>query len=253
MGCWRPSPRSRPEDAIYVQTDRDKTGDKGTNTGTIWKIPLTGGTPEIFVEGLGRPRGLGRLPDGRVVMSDRNRNTVVILDLATKVITPLAGSGVPGFLDGRGAGARFNDPYGLAVLPDGNVLIAEAMNHVIRKVTLDGEVSVFAGDGKPGMKDDRDKLKARFDGPIDVAVDVAGNVFVSDGGNHRIRRISSDGVVETVAGDGTRGFADGTGATAKFYGQEQIDVTPDGKTIYVSDGNGGDEQPFHRIRSISVP
>ncbi|HVJ95012.1 MAG TPA: hypothetical protein VM580_34775, partial [Labilithrix sp.] len=241
------------EDAIYVQTDRDKNGDKGPNTGTIWKVPIAGGAPEVFVEGLGRPRGLGRLPDGRVVVSDRIRNALFLLDLATKVMTPLAGSGVPGFRDGRGAGAMFNDPYGVAVLPDGNVLVAEANNHVIRKVTLEGDVSVFAGDGKPGMTDDPDKLKARFDGPVDVAVDVAGNVFVSDGGNHRIRRISSDGVVETVAGDGTRGFADGVGATAKFYGQEQVDVMPDGKTIYVSDGNGGDDQPFHRIRKISVP
>ena len=241
------------EHGIYVQSDRDRNGDKGLNTGTIWKVGIGGGTPEVFIEGLGRPRGLARLLDGRMVVSDRTRNTISILDLSTKALTLLAGSGTAGFVDGRGAAAQFNDPYGVAVLPDGSILVAESYNHVIRKVTLEGDVTVFAGEGVPGMKDDKDKSKARFDGPIDVAVDAAGNAFVSDGGNHRIRRISTDGIVETVAGSGARGFADGVGAVAEFYGQEQIDVTPDGKTIFVSDGNGGDGQPYHRVRRINVP
>lgn len=241
------------EDAIYIQTDRNRIGEKGPTTGTLWKLSAAGGEQEAFIEGLGRPRGLARLLDGRVVVADRDRHVVSILDLATKAMTPLAGSGQPGFVAGRGEAARFNEPYGVAVLPDGNVLVADARNHCIRRVTLEGDVTVYAGDGSPGMKDDPDKAKARFDGPVDVAVDVAGNAFISDGGNHRIRRISTAGAVETVAGDGTRGFADGIGANAKFYGQEQLDVSPDGKTIYVSDGNGGDGEPYHRIRRIRVP
>jgi DNA-binding beta-propeller fold protein YncE len=241
------------EDAIYVQTDRDRNGIKGANTGTIWKIPLAGGQPDVFIEGLGRPRGLARLPDGRAVVSDRDRHTVSILNLADRTLTKLAGSGNAGFFDARGEGAQFHDPSGVAVLPDGSVLVADSQNHVIRRVTLEGDVTVFAGDKNPGMKDDADKLKARFDTPIDLAVDVAGNVFVSDLGNRRIRRISSEGVVETLAGSGVRGFEDGHGATAKFYGQEQIEVAPDGKTVYVSDGNEGDGNAFHRVRRILLP
>lgn len=238
---------------IFVQTDRAPNGDKDEDSGTIWKIPASGGAPELFLEGLGRPRGLARLLDGRMVMSDRFRNTISIVDLNTKEVTLLAGSGTAGLVNGHGADAQFSDPYGVAVLPDGSVLVAESFNHVIRRVTLDGDVTTFAGDGVPGMRDDPDKTKARFDGPIDVAVDAAGNAFVNDGGNHRVRRISTDGVVETVAGNGARGFADGVGAQASFYGQEQLDVAPDGKTIYVSDGNGGDGTAHHRIRRITVP
>lgn len=241
------------EDAIYVQTDMDENGDKGDDTGTIWKVPAAGGAPEHFIGGLGRPRGLARLLDGRLVVSDRTRNTISVLDLGTKTLTLLAGSGAPGFVNGRGAQAQFHNPYGVAVLPDGSILVAESWNHVIRRVTLEGDVTTFAGEGLPGMKDDADKLKARFDNPGDVAVDAAGNAFVSDGGNHRVRRISTDGIVETVAGSGSRGFADGVGASATFYAMEQLDVTPDGKTIYVADGNGGNDEPFHRIRRITVP
>ena len=240
-------------DALYVQTDSDRNGQKGPDTGTIWKLPLGGGTPEVVIESLGRPRGLARLLDGRIAVADRERNTLSILDPASRTLTLLAGSTEPGFVNGRGAAARFNKPYGLAVLPDGNILVTDSFNHVIRKVTLEGDVSVFAGDGNPGMKDDPDKLRARFDRPMDIALDVAGNVFVTDPDNHRIRRITSDGSVETIAGDGTRGFADGTGLQAKFYGQEQIDVSPDGKTIYVSDGNLGDGSAFHRVRRIRLP
>jgi hypothetical protein len=120
-------------------------------------------------------------------------------------------------------------------------------------VTLAGEVTVFAGEGVPGMRDDPDKLKARFDRPIDVATDAEGNVFISDADNHRIRRISAAGTIETVAGDGTRGFADGVGAEARFFAQEQLEVTTDGKTVYVSDGSGGEDEPFHRVRRIKIP
>jgi sugar lactone lactonase YvrE len=239
-------------DAIFVQSDSDQAGNKGADTGTIWIIP-NGGPPAVLVGGLGRPRGLARLADGRLLVSDRTRETVSILDPASKAMTLLAGSGKSGFADGVGAAATVDGPYGAAALPDGSVVVADSGNHCIRKVTLAGEVSVFAGDRNPGMKDDPDKLAARFDGPADVAADAAGNVYVTDGGNHRIRRISAAGAVETVAGDGTAGFADGDGASAKFFGQEELEVSADGKTLYVTDGNGGEPGPYHRVRRIALP
>ena len=76
---------------------------------------------------------------------------------------------------------------------------------------------------------------------------------LSDGGNHLIRRIRVDGNVDTLAGDGTAGFNDGAGPGAEFYGQEGIDVTPDGTTVYVADGNTGDGSAYHRVRAISIP
>lgn len=253
VGLMEPFALVETEDAIIVQSDRDKDGGKTLDTGTLWRIPLAGGTPEVLLEDVGRARGLARLPDGRIALSNRQRHTITILNLEDRSSSLLAGAGEPGLVDGPGVYARFSEPYGIAALPDGSLVVADSMNHVIRKVTLDGQVSIFAGDGKPGMRDDADKLRARFDMPVDVAVDVAGNVFVSDRANYRIRRITSAGAVETVAGDGSRGFADGVGPLSRFYGQEQLDVSPDGKTLFVSDGNGGDARAFHRIRRVILP
>jgi hypothetical protein len=240
-------------DALYVQTDRDNAGQKGTSTGTIWKLPLTGGIPEPFALSLGRPRGLTILLDGRIAFTDRTRHLVSVLNPVDRSETPLAGSGLRGFADGRAGSAQFNDPYGAATLPDGSIVIADSENHCLRRATLAGDVTVFAGDRNPGMRDDNDKMRARFDRPVDVAADAIGNVYVSDSNNKRIRRISPAGAVETIAGDGTRGYLDGPGSSAKFFAQEQLDVSADGKVIYLTDGSGGELEDYHRIRRITLP
>lgn len=238
--------------AIFFQTVADKTGVKGPTTGTIWRI-VGSSAPEDFVTGLGRARGLAVLPDGRIALSDRLNNTISLLDTSTRSVTLLAGSGVAGYADGTGAAAQFSGPYGVGVLPDGSLVVADQNNHCLRKVTMAGVVTRFAGDRNPGMKDDTDKLAARFDSPAMLSVDGAGDVFLSDWSNHRIRRIAPSGVVETVAGDGTQGFADGAGTSAKFYGHEGIATTTDGKTLYVTDGNAGDGGAYHRIRRVTLP
>jgi len=239
---------------IFVQTDRDPNGAKNDTSGTLWRVALGGGNAELIATNLGRPRGLVQSLDGRIVLSDREFRTVSILNPADRSISFLAG-GLQGLVDGNGDRARFREPYGIALLPDGSFVCVDRSNHVLRRVTIDADVTVFAGEGFPGMKDDTDKLKARFDQPQDVVADAAGNVFVADSGNHRIRRISTEGVVETIAGDGTVGFNDAIGVESKFYAMEQIDITPDGRTIYVADGTGGDPAvpPYNRIRKITLP
>ena len=236
-----------------VQTDQTPDGHKDNTSGTIWRVVQ--GNASVVVTGLNRPRGLVRLADGRVAVSDRDAHAISILDLGSAKLTPLAGrSGVVGHVDAVGDSARFDHPYGLTLLPDGSVLVADYGNNVIRRVTLDGNVSTFAGDGTAGMKDDEEKAKAEFDGPQDVAADLVGNVYVADANNFRIRRITTSGSVETIAGTGTQGFADGPGPEASFFGMEQLDISGDGTTMYVSDGNRGVQgQPYNRIRRISIP
>jgi sugar lactone lactonase YvrE len=98
-------------------------------------------------------------------------------------------------------------------------------------------------------------MQARFFAPEDVAVDASGAIYVTDTGNHRVRRLAG-GQVQTLAGDGLEGFADGAGNVAEFYGQEGIAVTRDGRTVYVADGTSGADGvvvPYHRIRAIAVP
>ncbi len=100
---------------------------------------------------------------------------------------------------------------------------------------------------------------ASFVTPRALAIDADNNIYVSDPGARRIRRIDPAGNVVTVAGAGgdTNGFQDGQGSAARFAGQEGLALSADGKTLYVADGNGGTEvaaqTAYHRIRRVTLP
>jgi len=239
------------DDTLYLDTDRDPSGQKSSTTGTIWRVDVPTKTVTLVKADVGRPRGLSRLPDGRLVLSDYRNHRLMLLDPQTGALTMLAGNGCPGFANGQGASAQFNVPYGVAVRPDGTIVVADWGNHLLRTVALDGTVATLAGDGASGMVDGP-AAQARFYLPQAVAVDGAGAIYVSDQGNHRIRRLAA-GRVQTLAGNGIAGFADGPGAQAQFYGQEGLTVTADGTTAYVADGTNGDSAPYHRVREIVVP
>jgi sugar lactone lactonase YvrE len=239
---------------LYVQTDGNPGGQLSQTTGTIWFVDAGTGATNPLVANIGRPRGLAALPNGALAVADVVSQTVTTLDPVSTLLSPLAGmSGCPGFVDASGTSARFHRPYGTAALPNGDLVVADENNHRIRLVTSTGAVSTIAGDGIPGTVDGP-VAGARFAFPKDVDVDSAGNIYVSDTGTHRIRRISTTGLVETVAGDGQPGFADGPGEAARFFGQEGIAVLPDGSAIFVADGTGGTPgEPYHRIRRIDLP
>lgn len=240
---------------LIVQTDFNQQGGNGGNTGgVLWLVDPGTGAATVLAADVGRPRGLARLPNGLIAMTDVNRNDVRLFDPATSAITDLAGkAGEAGFEDGAGGDARFDRPYGAVISADGDILVADQNNHVIRRVTASGEVTTFAGIGGAKGMVDGGRDKARFNLPQDLAIDGAGNVYVTDVGNHRIRRIRPSGEVETVAGDGTAGFKDGSGGEARFFGQEGIDVEADGSVLYVADGTNGEVEPYHRIRAIALP
>jgi len=243
-----------PDDKLYVQTDANDTGGRDGTTGTIWNVNPNGGTATVVASNLGRPRGLTALPDGRLVLVDLLNNTVRLMNPATAAITDLAGkAGTSGFADGTGEAARFDRPYGPAILPTGEILLADQNNNRLRKVTLAGVVTTYAGTGISGAADGL-RLQSTFNHPQDVAVDSNGTVYVSDVDNHLIRRITRTGIVTTIAGGLPAGFANGTGDKARFFGQEGLTVTPDGSTIYVADGTGGtDGLPYQRVRQIAAP
>jgi len=170
-------------------------------------------------------------------------------------VSALAGAGVAGcpgsFADGAGADARFFVPYGIVVLSDGRIIVADRGNHRLRAVTAGGVVTTYAGDGGDGSVDGP-RLQARLAGPKALAVDTHDNIYVSDDVAHRIRRVGADGTVTTVAGDGQAGWNDGSGAAAQFWGQEGLAITADGQTLYVADGTGGDDQTHNRIRRVRL-
>jgi DNA-binding beta-propeller fold protein YncE len=95
-------------------------------------------------------------------------------------------------------------------------------------------------------------MNAQFNTPQDVAISPQGAVIVADNGNHRFRQILN-GTVSTVAGNGVAGFAEGSPLMASFFGMEGFSMSPDGFTLYVADGSGGeDDQLFNRVRIVRL-
>ncbi len=151
------------------------------------------------------------------------------------VVTTLAGTpGVYGSADGTGSAAQFWQPWGIAVDSAGNLYVADQGNSTIRKITPAGVVTTIAGAAGAFGSADGSASAARFNAPAAVAVDSAGNLYVADTGNQTIRKITSAGVVTTLAGTaGIAGSTDGTGGAARFYMPYALTVA--GTTLYVAD------------------
>lgn len=148
-------------------------------------------------------------------------------------VTTLAGDGAPGTSDGPPAAARFADPFGIAVDRAGNVYVADAgESNRLRKITPEGIVSTLAG-GAEGFADGTGPAAA-FNTPSALAIDEKGNLYVADTGNHAIRRVTPEGVVTTLVGDGTSGYLDGPARTARFNAPVGVAVDQQGN-VYVAD------------------
>jgi DNA-binding beta-propeller fold protein YncE len=124
---------------------------------------------------------------GNVYVADLNNHRIRKITPA-RTVTTLAGSS-SGFADGVGTAARFNNPLGVAVDAAGNLYVGDRFNHRIRKITPAGVVTTLAGTGTTGSADGVGTA-ARFNNPFGVAVDAAGNLYVADAFNHRIRKIN---------------------------------------------------------------
>lgn len=192
------------------------------------------------------PRGLAISAAGNIFIADSANHTLRKL-VPGAVVSTLAGSPpVIGTSNGTGVFAHFNGPRGLAADPSGNLLVADAGNHALRKVTPFAVTTTLAGlPGTAGTQDGAGTA-ARFDGLSDVCLDSEGNAYVADTLNHVIRKVSSGGVATTLAGSaGLPGSTDADGADARFNAPRGIAVDPAG-TVYVADtGN-------HTIRVVTA-
>jgi sugar lactone lactonase YvrE len=172
------------------------------------------------------PRGVAVASDGTIYVADSNNNRIRRVTPSGDVST-LAGS-TQGFADGAGNGALFNGAWGIALADDDTLYVADALNHRIRRVsTVDGTVETVAGNGTPGSLDGTG-ASALFNTPTGITVGADGALYVSGGG--RVRRVTLDGTVTTVAG-GTMGFANGTGAAARFNHPRGLALAPDGSLL----------------------
>ena len=191
------------------------------------------------------PDGIGLDGAGNFYVADFQNSTVRQVT-PSGIVTTLAGSpGLSGTLNGTGSSARFYNPTGLALDGSGNIYVADYGDHTIRKLSVSGSVTTFAGfPGTSGTADGTGST-ARFFFPEGVATDTSGNVYISDQRNNTIRKITPGGVVTTLAGSpGISGTSDGTGSTARFNLPTHLLV--DGTdTVYVADCYN------HTIRKIS--
>jgi hypothetical protein len=156
-----------------------------------------------------------------------------IITSNAQCVSTLAGSGVSGYADGIGTVSQFYFPTGVATDASGNVYLADSYNHRIRKITPSGVVTTLAGSGSAGFINGTG-VESKFKYPYGVAVDLSGNVYVADGYNHRIRKITPSGVVTTLAGSGIAGYSDGAGTSAEFNVPHGVAVDALGN-VYVAD------------------
>jgi sugar lactone lactonase YvrE len=182
---------------------------------------------------------------GNLFVSDRLGHRVRQIELeAYGQVKTWLGDGKQGLVDKQGMQAEFYNPAAIATDKDGNEYIADAGNHVIRKVSLFGFVSTLAGSTK-GFKDSDNGALAQFNTPTGVAVDGQGNVYVADCNNHRIRKITPSGAVTTVAGQTTRGSRNGAASQALFDYPLGIGIDLNGN-LFIAGGNE------NRIRKIAT-
>jgi streptogramin lyase len=186
------------------------------------------------------PIGVAVNNQGDVYVADSSNNLIRKITPAG-VVSTLAGS-YGGFADGTGVRAQFEYPVGVAVNANGEVFVADRSNNLIRKITPAGVVTTLAG-WTAGYLDGTGTA-ASLNYCLGVAVDGSGAVFVADTGNLRIRKITPEGVVSTVAGAGTEGDVDGTGTAATFDSPIGVTVDVNGN-LYVS------EDYNNRIRKIT--
>jgi sugar lactone lactonase YvrE len=237
---------------LYVSTDNDQLGNHTPLSGTIWRIDIGKKTATVVANAIGRPRGLAVLQDGRLAVADYLHHVIQAVDVQTGDVTLIAGSwDQSGMVDGDVAVARFSAPYNIIVRGDGKLMVTDFDNNRIRLVGLDGTSTTLSGATEPGFVDGA-MTGARFSHPQAMSVAANGDIYVTDLGNFRVRRIVGDRV-DTIAGDGKGGFLDSDDRlAAELYGLEGLSVVPDGSMLFVADGNRGDGAKFNRVRQIKL-
>lgn len=215
-----------------VVTTLAGSGTSGSQNGT--------GTAASF----NQPVGLAADASGNIFIADYINHLIRKITPAG-VVTTFAGSGSAGLTDGNGTAASFNGPFALAFDAGGNLIVADYLNHAVRKITPSGNVTTIAGNGTAGYTD-ATGAAARFNRPAGLAVDAANNIFICDAQNNRIRKITAAGVVTTIAGSGNTGSAEGIGTAAEFSYPLGLCADFTNAALYIADfGN-------HKIRKVII-
>ncbi|MCJ7550096.1 MAG: hypothetical protein MUQ30_10480, partial [Anaerolineae bacterium] len=204
-------------------------------TGT-WGFSGDGGPATSAM--LYNPQDVAVAPDGTLYIADRSNNRIRRVD-TNGIITTVAGTGGYGFSGDGGPAtlALLYEPYGVALGPDGSLYIADTRNHRIRRVGPDGIITTVAGPGAGNvLGDGGPATQATLKDPYRVAVGLDGSLLIMDRTDYRVRRVGTDGIITTVAGNGRGGFSgdNGPATSARINLAEDVALGPDGG-FYIAD------------------
>lgn len=233
---------------VYVADRNNHRIRKISPDGTV--ITLAGGDSAGFADGdlksarFNQPYGVALdAAQTTLYVADYLNHAIRRIDLVLDKVDTLAGNGAAGFADGQRATARFNQPYNVRIDGQGRLWVPDQLNHAVRRVTPAGEVTTVAGAGKAGYADGP-AATALFNNPTGVAPLPNGAAVVADRNNNRLRLITPDGAVATLAGAGEAGFADGAAASARFNQPLDVEFDDSMSRVLVSEDKG------HRLRVL---
>lgn len=237
---------------VYIADSANHTIRKVDSSGTIVTVAGAGGKSGDSGDGgpgtaalIQGPKGIVLDGRGGLLIADSGNDRVKRLDLASGIITLVAGTGDPGDAGDGGPAtqAQLVEPRTLAVGPDGSIYIAEPKVHRVRRVDAQGVITTFAGTGRAGFTGDGGPAeRAQLNFPRGVGADAAGNVYIADSLNQRIRRVDAGGTITTVAGRGKACYFStnnncgdgGPPLEAGFATPRAVESTPAGD-LYVAD------------------
>jgi len=238
----------------YITDEGEQRVRKVTSAGVISTFAGTGiagfsgdGGPATSAK-ISSPVGVTVDAAGDIVFADAGNNRVRKINTAG-IISTIAGNGIQGYSGDNGPAidASMNVPWGLAYDSEGNLYISDRGNNVVRKVDTGGIITTFAGNGAAGYCGDGGAAtQACLNFPRGLAFDARGTLYIADGMNHRVRAVTSGGIISTVAGDGQPGLSgDGGPATLAAIGSPR-NVVVKGSILYIS--NAGQS----RIRQVNL-
>ena len=238
---------------LYIADPGDHRIRRVDSSGTITTIAGTGvegysgdGGPAVDAQ-IHHPAGMVVDTEGNLFFSEPFERRIRRVD-SSGIITTIAGTGEEGFSGDGGPAvqAQLGSPSGVAVDAAGNLYITVITNSTIRRVDPSGTIATIAGVGRWGFAGDGGPaVQAHLNSPSDVAVDSAGNLYIADESNLRIRRVDSSGIITTIAGSGERGFAGdgGPAVEAQFDRPRGVAMDMTGNLYIADHGN-------HRIRKV---